>query len=252
MTIIKKKGEKWEIHNMIRIAVIDDQKEITDHIAGIVNRYFEKCGEEFKVKCYQFPRELIWDLQEKDYYDIFLIDIEMSINGLEVAKVIREMYLEPYIVFITSYVQYSVKGYEYNAYRYIIKEEVDEKLPLALEAMCKKLKEVEHQQYVIESYSKIEKIDYKDIYYVYIDGKYSYFCTSRGSSRVRKPLATVFEELNAPEFVYADKGHVVNLQHVMRLEDRTVDMRNGESVPVSAPQLKRLKQSISDYWRGKL
>ena len=90
---------------MIRIAVVDDQKEITDHIAGIVQKYFEGCQEEFKVKCYQFPRELIWDLQENDYYDIFLIDIEMSINGLEVAKFIREMYLEPYIVFITSYVQ---------------------------------------------------------------------------------------------------------------------------------------------------
>ena len=235
---------------MIRVAIVDDEVEIGRYIETLVKKYFEEANDSYEVKYYQYPRELLWELQEKNYYDIFLLDIEMSVNGLEVARQIREMYLEPYVVFVTSYVKYSVKGYECNAYRYIVKEEIDEKLPQALENMSRELKGREYRQYIIETASKVEKIDHKDIFYIYIDGKYSYFCTRRGTSRVRKPLGVVYQELDAPEFVYADKGYIVNLQHVMALRDKTLEMRNGEEITVSKPQVKKLKGKISKYWRS--
>lgn len=234
---------------MVRVAIVEDEVEVGKHIESIVREYFKGSGEKNEVKYYQYPRELLWDMQEKDYYDIFLLDIEMSINGMEVAKVIRDMYLEPYIVFVTSYVKYSVKGYEYGAYRYIIKEEIDEKLPCAMKAMCKELQGRVYRQYVIESSSKVEKLDYKDIFFIYIDGKYSYFRTRRGTSRVRKSLIRVYGELDASEFVYADKSHIVNLQHVMALKDGILEMRNDERITVSVPQMKKMKETISKYWR---
>lgn len=235
---------------MIRVAISDDQTEIGKHIESIVKECYAEIEEGFEVKYYQQPRELLWDLQEKNYYDIFLLDIEMSINGLEVARQIRELYLEPYIVFVTSYVQYSVRGYEYNAYRYIVKDELEEKLPLALEAMRREISNREYRYYTIESGSKSERIDHKDIFYVYIDGKYSYFCTRRGTSRIRKPLSVVYQELDAPEFVYADKGYIVNLQHVMSMQDRTLVMRNEMKIVVSAPKVKIMREEISQYWRN--
>ena len=63
-----------------------------------------------------------------------------GINGLELAQKIRLKYLKPYLVFITSHMEYSVEGYEYNAYRYILKENMEEKLPPALEIMLEDLK----------------------------------------------------------------------------------------------------------------
>lgn len=234
---------------MIAIAIVDDEAEVGRRVESIVKKEFEKTESPFKVKYYQHPRELLWDLQEKKYFDIFFLDIEMNVNGLEVARQIREMYLEPYIVFVTSYVKYSVRGYEYGAYRYILKDEIDEKLPEAIDYMCKKMESMVQKQYIIEAPSKIKKIDFRDIYYMYVEGKYTYFCTRNGNVRVRKPLGEVYKELDTPAFVYADKGHIVNLQHVMSMEERTIQMRNGDQVVVSFPQTKKVREAICQYWR---
>lgn len=235
---------------MVRVAIVDDEKNIIYHIKQVADKFFDERQIPHEVICYQYPKELLWDLQDKSYFDIFLLDIEMNINGLEVAHAIRQLYSEPYIIFITWYVKYSLKGYEYNVYRYIIKDEVDEKLPEALEVIHNKLEKREVKQYIIETATKISKINYSDLFYMYIDGKYTYFCTRNGIDRMRKTLGVVFKELNANEFVYINKSNIVNLQHVMALGDKTVILRNGHELPVSIPQFKNLKKAISHYWRN--
>jgi len=85
---------------------------------------------------------------------------------------------------------------------------------------------------------------------MYVEGKYTYFCTRNDIVKTRKALGTVFNELNVRDFVYVNKGNIVNLQHVMALRDKTVIMRDGQELPVSIPQFKKLKKAISDYWRS--
>lgn len=236
---------------MVKIAIVDDEEEIGKHIEAIVKDYFKETQEVYEVRYYQQPENLTWDLADKKYYDIFLLDIEMNINGLEVAGRIRELYLEPYIVFVTSFVKYSVRGYEYGAYRYILKEEIDEKLPEALEFMCRELENRVYAQYVIESQSMVKKIDYKDIFYIYVEGKYSYFYTRNEEEKVRKSLAEVYRELDAPEFIYADKRYIINLQHVMTMGKRELLMRDGKVIVASVSQARKIREAISQYWGNK-
>lgn len=236
---------------MVKIAIVDDEEEIGKHIEAVVKDYFKETQEVYEVRYYQQPENLTWDLADKKYYDIFLLDIEMNINGLEVAGRIRELYLEPYIVFVTSFVKYSVRGYEYGAYRYILKEEIDEKLPEALEFMCRELENRVYAQYVIESQSMVKKIDYKDIFYIYVEGKYSYFYTRNEEEKVRKSLAEVYRELDAPEFIYADKRYIINLQHVMTMGKRELLMRDGKVIVASVSQARKIREAISQYWGNK-
>ena len=56
-------------------------------------------------------------------------------NGMELARRIRQLYDSPYIIFVTSYMEYSIKGYEYNAWRYIVKDEMHQNLPLAYDSL---------------------------------------------------------------------------------------------------------------------
>lgn len=233
---------------MIRVAILDDEEKIGEQIEAIAKEYLKETKAVYEIKRYQYPEELIWDLEDKKYYDIFLLDIEMEINGLEVARRVRELYLEPYIVFVTSFVKYSVRGYEYGAYRYILKDEMEEKLPEALEFMCRELESRVYDQYVIESKYGIKKIDYKDIFYIWVEGKYTFFYTRNGEASERKSLVEIYKELNAPEFIYADRKHIVNLQHIMMIEKNELVMRNGEKIAASASQIKKIREAISQYW----
>lgn len=49
------------------------------------------------------------------YYDAYILDIEMpDMNGMELAHEIRLKYQESFILFVTSYLKCSLKGYEYG------------------------------------------------------------------------------------------------------------------------------------------
>lgn len=238
---------------MVRVAIIDDEKKFTFQFRDIVEEYFQSHEEAYEVKLYHMSTELEWDLEEGEYFDVYLIDVELpGMNGLELAYHIRQRYEEPFIIFITAYMQYSIKGYEYGVFRYITKDSVCENLPVALEAITEKLKNKEETYYVLEKYSKIMRLSCDNIYFVRKEGKYTCFRTREAEYRDRKPLSQVFSELNAREFVYIDKSCVVNLKHVMQLDGNCVVMRGGEYLPVSQPQLQKLKKTISDYWRGRL
>ena len=90
----------------------------------------------------------------------------------------------------------------------------------------------------------------KDIYYIYKDGKNVVFQTRNGRSSIRKTLSVVYEELPEEGFIYVDRGFIVNVEHVMKLKNREIYMSNGEIVPVSKPQLERVKKEINAYWRS--
>lgn len=234
---------------MIKIAAVDDNEVFLAKILDIVNAYFKSRHVEVQTEVYDKPSNLIWDLDEKAYFDIYLIDVEMpDVNGLELAQKIRLKYLQPYLIFITSHEEFSIVGYEYNAFRYILKESVEEKLPLALENIMEKMEHAVHRQYVIETYSGLRRIKYEDIYYLYIEGKYTYFYTRQGKFRERITLKKAYDKLNAEQFIYIDKGHIVNLHHVIELGQREVIIRDEIALPVSIPQLRTVKKAISDYW----
>ena len=74
--------------------------------------------------------------------------------------------------------------------------------------------------------------------------------TARGVSKVRKSLQKVYEELNAEEFIYIDRGCIVNMIHIMQIRHGMAVLKNGESLPVSRSHLQEVKEEINDYWGG--
>ena len=235
----------------MKIAILDDEPVYLDLVQGIIEDFARKNRRIYEIKKYQYSRELLWDLEEGVYYDAYILDIQMpDMNGMELAHEIRLKYQEPFILFVTSYLKYSLKGYEFGIFRYIMKERVQEELPPALEEMEKKTEGRNQRFYTIETQSVLARMAYEDIFYLDVAGKYVYFHTKQGEIRERTSLQKVFAALGAPEFVYTDKSHIVNLMHVMQLEGNMVVMRNQERIPVSIPQGQKLKKAISDYWRS--
>lgn len=98
--------------------------------------------------------------------------------------------------------------------------------------------------------TKLEKVPIKDIYYLYKDGKNVVFQTRNGESSIRKTLSEVYEELPEQNFIYVDRSFIVNIEHVMKLKNKQIYMSNGEIIPVSKPQLERVKTEIILIWRN--
>ena len=236
---------------MVSIAVLDDQVLYLQMIEEITMKCMAEQEIAYEIVTYNSWENLLSDIEEDNKYDIYLLDVELpDTTGLEVARKIREKYFELVIIYITNHVQYAIGAYETNAYRYIPKRMLEEKLPEALVSICGSLKNKKKDFYIIELYHKIERIAYDDIYYVKKDEKYILLVHRYGRSRDRKTMAEFVKCANCyGKFIGVDRGYVVNAVHVMKLENQQIVLRNGDFIPVSKPKLKFVKQEIMRIWR---
>lgn len=73
-------------------------------------------------------------------YDLLLLDIEMDkVNGITVAKELKQLSPKTFVVFITSHNEFATVGYEVSAFRYLIKPINKNKLIEAIEAAKEEL-----------------------------------------------------------------------------------------------------------------
>lgn len=99
-----------------KISICDDMKQDTQYIASAVKKWAEQ--ENVCVDIHTFPsaESFLFDYAEQKDYDILLLDIEMSsMNGVELAKRIRQDNDAVQIVFITGYSDFMAEGYEVSA-----------------------------------------------------------------------------------------------------------------------------------------
>ena len=102
--------------------------------------------------------------------------------------------------------------------------------------------------YTIQTNSRLEKIPYKDIYYIERDGKNASISAVGGVSKVRKSLQQVYENLNAEEFIYIDRGYIVNIIHIIQIKNGMAVLKNGVSLPISRTHLQDVKAQVTNYW----
>lgn len=169
---------------MIRIAIVDDEKQSRSKVLELTRAFLKKKKETAEVKEYAAPMELLLDLEQGAYFDLFLLDVEMPVlTGIETAREIRKYYMDSVIIYITDYVEYAVQAFEVNTFRYIPKKDLNTKLPEAYEAIFPSLLEKDVRCYIVRHYLDAEVIQYHDIYCLEKDGKYVIFHHRNGESR---------------------------------------------------------------------
>ena len=65
---------------------------------------------------------------------------------------------------------------------------------------------------------------------------------------MRKSLQQVFDELNTPEFIFIDRGYIVNIVQIMKISDSLALLKNGEQLPISRSHLQEVKRQINQFW----
>lgn len=242
---------------MIRIAVCDDEPCFVEQIHTILMSGARELPAALHISTYTDSGQLLYDVEEGAHFDLLFLDIEMpEMDGMSLAAAIRQALPLSLIVFITSHTQYAVKAYELSVFRYIPKPELMTCLPLALADACRLLLRSSSDTYVIESPRKVRKIAADDILYIYKNGKYAVIVLAQEEIPVRKTLEQILKELCGPDkeggFLMVERGYIVNLFHVDKMEEHEIVLDNKTVIPVSRRLLKEVRDSITSYWRAKL
>ncbi len=201
---------------------------------------------------YTQSRNLLYDITDDAFfYDLILLDIEMpGISGMELPQRDQRGFLPNVrIIFVTSHTEYAIDAFELSIFRYVPKNNLGAKLPAAVLDAARLIELEAGQEYTIQTASRMEKIPFKDIFYVQQDGKKRHDCIKRRDCESQKEsLQQVFDELNTPEFIFIDRGCIVNIIHIMKISDGMAVLKNGEQLPISRSHLQEVKQKINEFW----
>lgn len=235
---------------MLRIAVCDDDEEAVLSHKEMTKRCLTQCQSAGEIYTYTVSDNLLCDITEDHFhFDLILLDIEMpGSTGMEMAEKIKPYLPGVKIIFITSHMEYAIDAFELSIFRYVPKSDTERRLPAAIRDAVKLLELEEGKSYTIRTNSRFERIPYREIYYIERDGKNASIAAEGGVSRVRKSLQQVYEELGADEFIYIDRGCIVNMIHIMQIRDGMAVLKNGETLAISRSHLQAVKEQINHYW----
>lgn len=235
---------------MLHIAICDDDRAAVENHKNMTEHCLKDCGSIGKIETYTTSDNLLCDIvEDRLFFDLILLDIEMpGCSGMEIAGKIRPCLPDVKIIFITSHIEYAIDAFELSVFRYVPKNDLNSRLPAAIRDAVKLIGLEAGKTYTIRTNSRLEKIPYREIYYIERDGKNASITAAGGISKVRKSLQQVYAELGAEEFIFTDRGCIVNMIHILQIRDGMAVLKNGEALPISRSHLQDVKEQINHYW----
>ena len=118
---------------MIRIAIVDDEKIILNSIHKKIEKILYDLNVEFEIQDFTIGKIALKEITEKEF-DIIFLDIDMpEVSGMEIAKIIRMQEENIDIVFITNKDELVYDAIKFAPFRFIRKSRFDEEIPEALQ-----------------------------------------------------------------------------------------------------------------------
>ena len=113
----------------MRICFCDDEPAMRQLLEQMVRRWAQQTGTACELSCCASAEQMLFENQENFAFDLILLDIQMErMDGIQLAKTIRQRDQRVLIAFLTAVREHVFEGYEVQAVRYLLKPLQEEKL----------------------------------------------------------------------------------------------------------------------------
>ena len=201
----------------IRCIIVDDEELAQTGLKYLLNKcedpYIEvlaTCGDAHSAV----------ELINKYCPEVIFLDINMPhINGFELINLIPKDKL-PFIIFVTAYAEFALKGFDSNAVDYLLKPVDFDRLKESLMRLKSRLK-IQHieknQSITIKDSLRKIKILCNDIISIEAAGNYMCINTKNETCIHRSTMKSIQAQLNSTQFIKIHRSIIVNKNQVQEI-----------------------------------
>lgn len=213
-----------------KIAICDDSPADRQFATDLVQRWAEQSGHTVQLSGFASAERFLFHYAGESDYDILLLDIEMgAMDGVTMAKKLRQDNDTVQIVFITGFSDYISEGYEVAALHYLMKPLREDKLFSVLDRAVEKLAKNE-RVLTLKVGSEMVRLPVYQIRYAEVFGNYVTIHAQEDLT-VKMTLGELEKKLD-DRFYRVGRSVVVNLTQISRVTKTEIRLTGGESIPL--------------------
>ena len=230
----------------LRIAVCDDEPALTAQLEKLIHAWSLRRDCPCRVDRFTSGEALLFEIEEGCPYGLLLLDVEMGgMDGVALAKKLRETDKHTPLAFLTNHPGYVFQGYEVSALRYLLKPVKEAELSALLDLVREQREPV---WLLLNVDGEQRRVDQAGIVCLEAQGHAVHIWTVDGELTAKAAFSTLSRQLGE-EFVSPHRSYLVNLRYVERVSRTDCFLENGARVPVSRGAWEGLNRAFIDYYR---
>lgn len=231
---------------MIHIVICDNNVTFLNTLSQYFDKYKSEHKTYLKLTLFKKGEDLI-----NNYcfaFNIIFLDILIpDMDGITVAKKIRELDSRVVMIFLTSTLKYSLMGYSVGAANYMMKPISYKKFKMELDKAISYCNEPEQHFIIIKNATGIYKIYVNDISFIET-------CNHRTLIHTKKKNITCFHNMKKLEkdlqdfgFIRCHSSYIVNISYIESVEKLLITLLSSEQIPISQQKRKHVMKTLAIY-----
>ena len=230
---------------MIRFAIIDDEIEVANKLTSYIDKYFQINNRQCEVKFFDTASKFLENYHFD--FDAIFMDINMpGIDGMSATKELRRLDKNVKIIFVTSLAQYAIKGYEVNAFDFVVKPVNYYTFAMKLDRLMENYREKEGASIIIKANNSFIKTQVSDIKYIEVSDHKLIVHTISNDFETYDTLSNYLNLLKNEPFALCNRCYLVNLKYVNKVNKDEVYIGNN-CIQMSRRKYKEFMNSLNKY-----
>ena len=233
---------------MIRIAICDDEKHMSDHIRAMASDFFRKKNSEIRLRTFLSGEDL---LNYDGQIDILFLDIQMDgMDGLETARKLRAGKFCGFLIFITVLKEMVFQSFEVQAYDYLVKPVDEKQFEKTMERLFASMQNVGEDSLLVQQGYERRIVPKDEIVFCEVIDRKIYLNLASGE------VVDYYERIENLEtkldsyFFRCHRSYLINLKHLKGYKNGTAYMDNNKEVPVSRLRSKEFSGVVLQYMKN--
>ena len=238
----------------MNIAICDDSELDALAAKKVIRNTLNSLNKEADIEYYLNAEDIQNKLlKRKEPLDLLILDIDIpGISGLDLAETLRANNLKLLIIFLSNHEEFVFKAIEFQPFRYIRKIKLETEMPIAIRSAVKVIAANSDLQITLDTDDGDIRIMMSEIMYYETERRKVAVILKNGKKLiVNKTITEMQEHIQNEKFIMIHRSGVVNADHVHNINEYAVILDNNETLIVSRPRYKAVKQKILKMW-GKI
>ena len=241
-----------------KVAICEDDSTQSRNIGRMVERWGQKRSQKPEIFGYADCDAFLWDWTEGKDFDLVILDIHLGqgMDGMELAKRIRQKDGRIDILFISGLPEYMSQGYDVQALHFLVKPVEEGRLWEVLDRALSMQKKKENFL-LVETESQAERIPVSRIVYAEAFSHVAALFLAPESKtgtmecrEVKMCLGELEEKLSGLNFLRCHRSYLVQLSYVRRIDRAQAFLDYGGCIPVSRGKRAWLYRAFLEYHKA--